>query len=90
MSIGYRIMSLRQDGEKNEPFARRLGISHSTLLNTSRGAIPKIETFEIIAKNTGLVPAWLLFGTGPHTAKEAEAVEKFLEKYRQKEGGQND
>ena len=86
MPIGSRIMGLRQPGENNQPFARRLGVSHGTLLNISRGAFPRVSTIEHVANRLGLVPAWILWGTGPRTVEEAEAVEEFLEEYRDQNG----
>jgi transcriptional regulator with XRE-family HTH domain len=50
------ISAYRHNDESVAAFARRCGVQHTTLIQWSRGQVPKIKTIYLVAHNLGVDP----------------------------------
>lgn len=68
--MGQRLRSAREAlGLSILAIAKHAGISHTSVGNIERGAMPNIEAAERLAVALGVSPAWLAFGAEPVNAR---------------------
>ncbi len=58
----FRRLVQFKNGEHYGTFARRIGVSHATLLYWRHGGAPRLAKVEQIAEILGCDPGWLAFG----------------------------
>lgn len=78
MQVARRILELKQPGEADSDFARRIGLSPQQISNYRAGSGASVEAVATIITRTNTNPRWLLTGDGPQVhAADADSEQAF-------------